>query len=244
MSLAREAGVGGGGRGSVSPGGVLQRVSSGSEARGRSVRRVRQTWFRRVTGKRTGEAMTLEAQGPTRGPVICKAPIERADFMTAFATYSSENAARRAVAARRGDGAEDDVRLLIGRALHDTRRERVGGFAWSVAPDDRVASFANRPVQRRRGCGSFAGDPDRQRQGCFADSDRVVVVTRRDGVERSRATSELGVCRLLRRTGLSDEVVVGAIGELRAGHTVVVVDRTVVGLADARGRSEHVREAA
>ena len=156
--------------------------------------------------------------------------------MTTFATCSSENAARRAVAAWRGNGSEDDVRLLIGRALHDTLRERVGGFAGPVAPDGRVGSFANRPVERRRGYGSFAGDPDRQRHGCFADSDRVVVATRRDGIERTRATGELGVCRLLRRTGLSDEVVVSAIGELRAGHTVVVVDRTVGRVGQRSGR--------
>jgi hypothetical protein len=148
------------------------------------------------------------------------------------------------VASSRADGAEDDVRLLIGRALCDTRRERVGGFAGPVAPDDRVGSIANRPVERRRGCGSFAGDPDRQRQGCFADSDRVVVVTQCDGVERSPVTGELSLGRLLRRMGVSDEVVAGLIAELRAGHTVVAVDRTVVASADARGQAELLREAA
>jgi hypothetical protein len=164
--------------------------------------------------------------------------------MTTFTTYPSENAARQAVAASRANGGEDDVRLLIGRALCDTRRERVGGFAGPVAPDDRVGSIANRPVERRRGCGSFAGDPDRQRQGCFADRDRVVVVIQCDGVERSRMTGDLGLGRLLRPTGVSDEVVVGLIAELRAGRTVVAVDRTVVVSADARGQAEHVREAA
>lgn len=48
------------------PSGVLQRVSSGSEARGRSVRSVRQTWIRWVTGERTREAMRPEALDPTR----------------------------------------------------------------------------------------------------------------------------------------------------------------------------------
>jgi hypothetical protein len=71
-----------------------------------------------------------------------------------------------------------------------------------------------------------------------------VVVTQRDGAERSRVTGELGVYRLLRRVRLSDEAVVGAIGELRAGHTVVVVEGTVVASADASAPSEHVREAA
>jgi hypothetical protein len=35
----------------------------------------------------------------------------------------------------------------------------------------------NRPGERRRGCGSFTGDPDGPRQGCFAETERVVVVT-------------------------------------------------------------------
>lgn len=174
MSPTREAGVGGRVEVRFLVGGVLQRVFSGSGARRRSVRRVRQTWVRRGTGECTGEATTLEGAEPDRGPVICEAPSERADSITTFATYLSGNAAREAVAASGADGAEDDVRLLIGRALHDTRRERVGGFAGPVAPDDRVGSFANRVGERRRGCGSFAGDPDRERQGCSADSDRLL----------------------------------------------------------------------
>ncbi len=71
-----------------------------------------------------------------------------------------------------------------------------------------------------------------------------MVVTQRDGVERSRVTGELGVGRLLRRERRSDEVAVGGTDELRARYTVVVVDRAVVASADARVQSEHVREAA
>jgi hypothetical protein len=137
------------------------------------------------------------------------------------------------MAALRGNGSPQDVRLFVGGcALHDTHRGRVGGFAGPVALDDRVGSFANRPGERRRGCGSFAGDPDGQRRGCFADTDRVVVVTQRDGVERSRVTGELGLGRLLRRARRGDEVAVGGIDELRTWYTVVVVDRAVVASAD------------
>jgi hypothetical protein len=165
--------------------------------------------------------------------------------MTAMATYSSEKAARRAMAALRGNGSAQDLRLLVGGcALHDTHRGRVGGFAGPVALDDTGRELANRPCEHRRGRGSFAGEPDGQRRGCFADTDRVVVVTQRDGVERSRVTGELCVGRLLRSARLSDEVAVGGIDELRAGQTVVVVDRAVVASADARVQSEHVREAA
>lgn len=65
---------------------------------------------------------------------------------------------------------------VMGRTVHDTRREPVGGFAEPVAPADLVGSYATRPRERPRGCGSFAGDADDQRRGCPADTDRVVVV--------------------------------------------------------------------
>jgi hypothetical protein len=99
--------------------------------------------------------------------------------MTPFAT--GETAAGRAVAALRGNGYARNVRLLIsGCTVHDPRRERVGGFAGPVAPDDSVESFANRSGERRRGCGSLAGELDGHRQGRFADTNRVVMLTRRE----------------------------------------------------------------
>ena len=76
----------------------------------------------------------------------------------------------------RARGTEEVMWLLMGRPVHDMRREPVGGFAEPVAPEDLVGSYANLPHERRRGCGSFAGDADDQRRGCLADTDRVVVV--------------------------------------------------------------------
>jgi hypothetical protein len=64
-------------------------------------------------GRVHGRGDDARGTGPDQAPVICKAPSERADFMTAFATYSSEDAARRAVAVLRGNGPAQDVRLLI-----------------------------------------------------------------------------------------------------------------------------------
>src|SRR5262245_40089503 len=94
-------------------------------------------------------------------------------------TYPTEAAARRALDALRTIGPPpQDVRLLLGRAFGDVRREAVGGFAGPVAPDAPAGTYAGHVVERRRGAGGFAGDPDQQRQGSFADTDRVVVVTR------------------------------------------------------------------
>jgi hypothetical protein len=134
--------------------------------------------------------------------------------------------------------------LLVGRAVHDTRRETVGRFAGPVAPDDLVGSYADRRLDRRRGCGSFSGDADELRQGSFADTDRVVVVRHNGGAERSRVTGEPGVRKLLRRTTLNDDVIERAIGELRAGHTVVVVDSAEMAPTDTAAEFEHLREAA
>jgi hypothetical protein len=56
-------------------------------------------------------------------------------------------------------------------ARHDVRREPVGGFAGTVAPDAPVGSYGNVRHFRWQGAGIFAGDADRRRQGSFADAD-------------------------------------------------------------------------
>ncbi len=68
MSLTREAGVGGRVEVRFLVGGVLQRVSSGSEVCCRSVRSVKTDVDPPVTGEGTGDAVTFEAQGPTGAP--------------------------------------------------------------------------------------------------------------------------------------------------------------------------------
>jgi hypothetical protein len=169
------------------------------------------------------------------------AEMRETTFMTVFATYPNEDSARQAMRAH-GTGAESW--LLVGRAVHDTRRESVGGFAGPVAPHDLVGSYGNRPLERWRGHGTFAGDADAKRQGSFADTDRIVVVTESGGAERSHVTGERGVRKLLARSTLSDEAIERAIGELRAGHAVVVVDSTVMAPSDPVAKFEHVQEAA
>jgi hypothetical protein len=122
---------------------------------------------------------------------------EDISMTTLTTTYPTEVAARRAVQALRATGVpERDIRLLVGSAPRDIRREPVGGFAGPVAPDAPVGTYGGRWVHRRRGAGSFAGDPDKQRQGSFADTDRVVIVTYKGGADRARITGLRGAPRL------------------------------------------------
>jgi hypothetical protein len=132
-------------------------------------------------------------------------------------TYPNEIAARRAVEELRAGGV--DVRLLVGSALHDVRREPVGGFAGPVGPDAPLGTYGGTVVRRSQAAGGFSGDPDRQRQGSYADADRIVIVDH----ERSRITGRRGVRRLLRRAALDAEAVEHIVGELRLGRAVVLV---------------------
>ena len=160
-------------------------------------------------------------------------------------TYATEVAARRAVEALRATGlAERDIRLLVGSAPRDIRREPVGGFAGRVAPDAPIGTYGGRVVQRRRGAGGFAGDPDQQRQGSFADTDRVVIVTYNGDAERARITGLRGARRLLRRAAPDDDAVDRAVGELHQGHAILLVDLSELGASEADARLEKLARAA
>jgi hypothetical protein len=159
---------------------------------------------------------------------------------TGTRTYPTELAARRAVAALRATGVPDrDIRLLTGGAPRDVRHEPVGGFAGPVAPDAPVGTYGGRVVRRRQGAGGFAGDPDRQRQGSFADTDRVLIATHEGGAERVRITGLRGAGRLLRRAAPGDAVD-RAVGELRQGHAILLVELRHVAPSEADARLEHL----
>jgi len=139
-------------------------------------------------------------------------------------TYPSENAARRAVEELPTGGARArDIRLLVGSAPHDVRREPVGGFAGPIAPDAPVGTYGGTVLRRRQGTGGYSGDPVRQRQGSYADADRVVIVTLAGDAERSRITGRRGIRRLLRLAELDAEEVERIVGELIVGRTVALV---------------------
>jgi hypothetical protein len=166
--------------------------------------------------------------------------------MTIFTrTFDTELAARRAVEALRAMGvAEPDVRLLVGSAPRDIRREPVGGFAGRVAPDGPVGTYGGRVLQRRQGAGAFAGDPDQQRQGSFEDADRVVIVTYEGDAERARITGLRGARRLLRRAALDDDAVDHAVGALHDGRVILLVDLREIAASEADARLEKLARAA
>jgi hypothetical protein len=160
-------------------------------------------------------------------------------------TYATEVAARRAVEALRATGVpERDIRLLVGSAPRDIRREPVGGFAGPVAPDAPIGTYGGRVLQRRQGAGSFAGDPDQQRQGSFADTDRVVIVTYEGVAQRARITGLRGARQLLRRAVLDDDDVDRAVGELHRGHAILLVDLREIAANEADARLEKLARAA
>jgi hypothetical protein len=143
---------------------------------------------------------------------------------TRYSTYTTEDAARRAVETLRATGvAGHDIRLITGGRVGDLRQEPAGGFAGPVAPDAPVGTYGGTTVQRRQGAGAFAGDPDRQRQGSFGDADRVLLVTYDDGGERTRIIGLRGVRRLLRRAALDDERVDRTTRLIHMGRSVVLV---------------------
>jgi hypothetical protein len=171
-------------------------------------------------------------------------------MVTLSKTYSSEDAARRAVEALLAAGVpRRDVRLLTSQPQRDIRREPVGGFAGPVGPDAPVGSYAGHLRRRSQAAGSFAtgmfaGDPDRQRKGSFADVERVVITSNEDDAERSRVTGYRGVRQLLRRAALRDAAIDRAVKELHVGPAVVLVDTAEIARSDAEAQLEQVAQAA
>jgi hypothetical protein len=165
-------------------------------------------------------------------------------------TYSSEDAARRAVEAMLAAGVpRRDVRLLTSRPQRDIRREPAGGFAGPIGHNAPIGSYASVPRRRGQGVGGFAtggfaGDPDSRREGSFADVERVVIVKHRDDREHARVTGYRGVRQLLRRAALADEAVDGAVKELHGGHAVVLVDVAEIAPSEVRARLEQIAQAA
>jgi hypothetical protein len=199
-----------------------------------------------------GNCCHHDANAPQPRERIIRAPntatpltTKETSMTTLTKTYPTELAARRAVQALRATGVpERDIRLLVGSAQRDIRREPVGGFAGPVAPDAPVGIYGGRVLQRRQGAGSFAGDPDQQRQGSFADTDRVVIVTHKGDAERARISGLRGARRLLRRAALDDDAVDRAVSELHQGQAILLVDLGQIGASEADARLEKLARAA
>jgi hypothetical protein len=171
--------------------------------------------------------------------------MRRQTMTTLCSTYRNAAMARRGVAALIAAGVPGrDVRLLIGRPRHDTRRELVGGFAGPVPPEAPVGTFGNVHRLRSQGTGTFAGDADDQRQGSFADTDRDVIVTDGKTGAHAHVVGDQGLRRLLHEVQVDPDGADRIVDELHAGHAVVLAEVAEITSSDARERLEHIAAAA
>jgi hypothetical protein len=152
-------------------------------------------------------------------------------------TYPDEIAAREAIETLRAAGVPGHaIRLLTGHALHDVRREPVGAFAGTLAPDAPVGTFANVTRLRRQGTGSFAGDPDRQRRGCFADAERDVVVSYERPVTHVHVTTDRELHRMLRSWHVVADAAESVIEDLHHGRATVLVEISEISPDEVQAR--------
>ena len=160
-------------------------------------------------------------------------------------TYPDAIAARAAVQALRAAGVPDHaIRLLTGHAPHDVRREPVGAFAGTLAPDAPVGTFGDVARLRRQGHGSYAGDPDAQRRGSFADAERDVVVTYEDRAAHAHVASDHELERMLRSWHVLADAADRVIGELHQGRAAVVVEISDIAPGEVQARLEQAAQPA
>ena len=156
-------------------------------------------------------------------------------------TYPDDATAREAVQALRIAGVPDHaIRLVTSPVLHDVRREPVGAFAGTLAPDAPVGTFGDVARLRRQGHGSFAGDPDRQRRGCFADAERDVIVTYEDRAAHARVAGHPELARALRSWHVVDDAAECVIDELHHGHATIVVEISEISPREVSARLDEV----
>jgi hypothetical protein len=138
--------------------------------------------------------------------------------------YSTTADADRAVQALLDAGVPgEDVRLLMGAELHDARREAAGGFAGSVAADDKVGAFAGERADRTAPMGSFSGNATSGGEGVFANADRDVVVTHSNGEEQARVAGHGKLKSLLTDAGLDEATADSDVRALHDGRVLVLV---------------------
>jgi hypothetical protein len=147
--------------------------------------------------------------------------------------YETVEEAEAAVAALLSEGVPGDgVRLLMGAAMHDARREAHGTFAGERAAGAQVGAFAG----ARGGAtlrGSFA-PATAGPEGGFATADRDVVVTYADGDERARVAGHHLVKGLLMDAGLDDATAEADVRALHDGRVLVVADLAAIDAERAR----------
>lgn len=137
-------------------------------------------------------------------------------------TYPTPEAAREAVEQLQAAGVPaHDIRLLTGGMLHDIRREPVGSFAGTIAPETRVGNYGNALRLRRQGRGAYAGDPDAQRQGSFADTDGDLIESA-DG--QRHAANDEAVLALLKSAAITGQAADDVVDSLHRGRAIVLTE--------------------
>jgi hypothetical protein len=159
--------------------------------------------------------------------------------------YTDARVARRAADDLTAAGVpERDVVLIRGRRVRDVRDEPVGEFAGPIAPDAPVGTFADRPVRRCQGAGTYAGDPDRQRQGSFADADSGLVITHDDAGEHEHVADHRCLRRILHDRAIDAETQDRILDELDHGHAIVLLELAAMAPDDAKARLDGAARAA
>jgi hypothetical protein len=138
-------------------------------------------------------------------------------------SYASQGEALEAVQAVLSAGIPgEDVLVLMGEHARDAHEEPVGEFAGPVEPGAPVGEFAGGPVPEGSSTGSFAGGE--HRGGSFADTERELLTSYPDGVERMRVTGHRRITRLLKDAGLDDATVKRDVDGLHRGLVLILVD--------------------
>jgi hypothetical protein len=117
----------------------------------------------------------------------------------------------------------DEVRVLMGEAIHDGRDAPVGVFAGTTTAAQETSAYADVGHSGREAMGSFAGDPDGQRRGGFSDVDRETVTTYRADVKRVRIASHHHLERMLIDAGLDAATATSDVEALHRGRVLVLV---------------------
>jgi hypothetical protein len=139
-------------------------------------------------------------------------------------SYMSETEAQQAVSSLLDAGVPgSDVRVLMGEALHDARKEPFGEFGGTESPDAPVGSFGNEAHTHKESMGDFASEGG-QRAGSFGDVDRDTVTSYPEGVERVRIATHHNLKKTLTEAGLDEESAERDVRALHEGRVLVLAD--------------------
>lgn len=141
-------------------------------------------------------------------------------------SYDTHDEALEAVNAVLGAGVPgEDVVVLTGERRHDAHDEPVGEFGGTTEPGAPIGEFAGSPQPQGSSTGAFAGE-GAMRGGSFADTERDVVTSYPEGVERMRVSGHRRITRLLMDAGLDEATARRDVDSLHQGRVLVLVDVT------------------